>query len=780
MSHGHLAHAPRKPRKNTHSDANSATHRSSISFAQHAREPPEILRQYILKSPDLPAAAGASTTGRAKEINLKIDAPAKSQDRRQKLAIPVYYPDRTGLLTDNDFSDNRSRLQQKWLFRGSHQYFKREERKFVMHKTVRRWALHASLIVSVSLAAPLSAAVEVTTAFQIPHQIRHPMQPEGNATINELKAKMTVSGAMVYIYLRNTGDSPVDIKDVRWDDKGLQERTDSYELIWQRLQPNPLQPRELGELALCLRTQLHQPTNMSLVFTDGSAVDCTIKPTMPDCRIETITFDHELRRAYLYIQQQRPGAPTPAAIVVEGANGASSFRWLSDDLLAGLRIAVVEFPEPLERGALHTFLVSSSSNDVVTAATIRAHADLVVFGTYGSRDLTRYAINGLTGYNSFTSEPKDILDLAHRLGMRVVSMVHGHLRPEGYSHPGLYAYNHLDEPDVRDWGLRNDRPGGLAVGGHAPEMLQYDRDSRADASIPTILTLDLTYTPYNYFIYAPIADITNPDCYPLTVGWSIRVVRDYLATVKQACMPKPFTYTYQGCWEEATQQMAWVGGEQVRAQGWDAFRDKTKTRGLGRPPLPSEVRIPIFYALASGARGVFSFVDASCANQGLLIHGSEDLPDVWAEIGRTSRTFNQVAQLIDIAHPTDWALSDAPKLWIRTLVCGEQAALIIVVNEDYDCTAEGFTLRPIQNAALTFNDWPWLKGQHVFRLDDENMEQLPTQRDANSLLWHDKIKDAQVYLVVSDAAVAQKLHKNAQTKADRQARAIIAELRNRQ
>lgn len=75
--------------------------------------------------------------------------------------------------------------------------------------------------------------------------------------------------------------------------------------------------------------------------------------------------------------------------------------------------------------------------------------------------------------------------------------------------------------------------------------------------------MDLTFTPRNYFVYGPMPDIVNPDCYPIVIGWSVRAVRDKLSLAKRGSAPRFLTYTYQNMWEEWAHKdtpMPWMGG----------------------------------------------------------------------------------------------------------------------------------------------------------------------------------------------------------------------------
>ena len=178
-----------------------------------------------------------------------------------------------------------------------------------------------------------------------------------------------------------------------------------------------------------------------------------------------------------------------------------------------------------------------------------------------------------------------------------------------------------------------------------------------------------------------------------------------------------------------------MGRGEILEKGFPDFADAQRVRGFGRPQVPSEIRIQMMYAVGSGARALWSYIDATECCGGLVFHGTQELPELWAAIGGMSRTFRQVAGDINLSHPLVWAQADEPKLWVRTLACGEDAALVCVVNEDYRCDHKGFLINPAGNVTFAFLDLPWLATAHVARVLPDGLEHVPCQRADATCEW---------------------------------------------
>lgn len=603
--------------------------------------------------------------------------------------------------------------------------------------------------------------IRITSAYQIKCFINSVDNwKEGNEEINI--AKKNSQPSLIYIYFKNESEEHLSIKDIVWENLNLEKRFMDYSLIWWRVLPEFLPPGKEGEITLCLRKPIEKPTEFTIIFSDDSKQICLVNPDAPSFLIQSINFGEDLKEIYLYIESFSAASPLPEKVYLDGEKIEKGVYWLSNDYVKNLRVCRINLVSPLKRGSLHTFRVTSEDEKVTCAATLRAFSNLAVFGTYGGTDFKRYAQNGISGYNSFSSLPLSTLNTANRFGIKCAMIVN---REEGPSediigNPSLYSYVLMDEPDCADYNADKNRPIHFRPGTLAPRMVKsYSLCFNKDPITPIMITLDLTFTPQNYFIYGPIADISNPDCYPITVGWPISKLFQHAVIVKKFTAPKPFTLTYQGCWERAgIPQGRYVGKKELEEKGFETFVDKEKVRGFGRKPVPEEIRIQMLYAVAAGAKGLFSFIDSSEAGGEIVFYGTDVLPENWKEIGRTSRSLIMVASLIDIGHPFDWAYARSEFTRTNTLLCGEKAALVIVVNENYTCNNLGFFQRPLKNVEIVFPDLPWLRPTKVVKVEDKKFTPLKYRRTTKELIWEEEnLKDGEIYLVVENPKIIDDL-----------------------
>jgi len=219
---------------------------------------------------------------------------------------------------------------------------------------------------------------------------------------------------------------------------------------------------------------------------------------------------------------------------------------------------------------------------------------------------------------------------------------------------------------------------------------------RHDPQRPSFLTVDLTYKPANYYIYGPIADVINPDCYPQVTGQPATQVREVVETCRYGAGPRPVTFTFSSTLEG------------------DRDPEKFEKMRFPRAYFPLEERVMLYYAIGAGARGLYNYIHCTENSERRWSRGSTDWPELWNAIGRVYRELDQVAPLLSLAHPTKLATSDQEKLWLRTLLCGEDAALIVWVNDNYEQNRLGVRYQPLEGVRVRVPELPWLEGWKAY------------------------------------------------------------------
>jgi hypothetical protein len=88
---------------------------------------------------------------------------------------------------------------------------------------------------------------------------------------------------------------------------------------------------------------------------------------------------------------------------------------------------------------------------------------------------------------------------------------------------------------------------------------------------------------------------------------------------------------------------------------------------------------------------------------------------------------------------------------VRTLICGEDAVLVVVVNENYRCDSEGFFPTPARDVTFTFSKLPWLSPRNVQRATPAGrLVQVPRRVRRREVSWDvEAIEDVAIFRVSS-------------------------------
>ncbi len=565
----------------------------------------------------------------------------------------------------------------------------------------------------------------------------------------------------LHLFVQNKGDRPVRVTRILLDDKEIEEWMRSRRVIWWRVLPEPIPAEGVSEVYLRFRYPETKPLSVSLELENGQMLKATVPPDSPSCRVETIAFEPSLRRVYL-VAEQASERPVPIrAVFVDGKDVTAHCRILAPKFFQGFCPIIINFERPLEKGSFHTYELLTESRERV-AATVRTLDGFVPLGIYTGGDWEEYACNGLNAVAHFTLLSKDSLDMSAILGIRQQLIVGENPPPKELAgHPAVFNWTLHDEPDCWDYSAPVE-PVAERLGYYAPEMVRrLQQCLQADPKTPTGLTINLTFQPANYYVYGPLADIVNPDCYPLTIGWDLRKVRDAITICRNASAPRLVTYTYQANYEERKEDMK--------------FR---------RPPYPEEVRIMILYGLGAGARGFFGYeyvTEGPYSESGTKFHGTNEYPDIWHAIGATYRQLALVSPLIAQSHPTEFATPSTKNIWVRTLLCRDDAVILVCVNERYQSLPNSFRTEAVADATVTMPHLPWLKLRWAYLVKEGFFEPLKAHVSSEGikiLLPH--LHCGCLVLLTGDERLPQQLLKLHQQNETQLALALLRAYRLRQ
>lgn len=529
---------------------------------------------------------------------------------------------------------------------------------------------------------------------------------EGAAPIKDYFAKDYRAAGYVQVIVRHDGKKPLTATAFALDGRPLGELRDAQQVIWWRLLPNPLPAGGTGEFVLRLRQPLTASCEVAITFDDGSRLLAKVAPDPNPLALATVGFTASRQEVFLVAENLDGQSRRLARVLLDGDDVTRHCRLLAPGFVGGCSPVLLSLRKPLELGSLHTYTLVAKTGERASVC-LKTLDGFVPLGSYGYGTYEEYARNGCNSYANFAKCSASGLDAMARLGMRGVSMLgSGVIEPYEVAHPGLYAHYIHDEPDCSDYNV-DSVPHSQRIGQMAMEMeKRVDYVRRHDPARPSLLTLDMTYKPANYYVYAPIADIVNPDCYPVTHGTDATQVREVVETCRIAAGPRPVTFTFSSTLEGP--------------------RDPEKFAQLRfpRPNFPLEQRVMLYYAVGAGARGLFNYIHCTENSEKRWSRGSSDWPELWNEIGLVYRELELVAPLLALAHPTRLATSPAPKLWLRTLLCGDQAVLLIWVNDSYQQNRLGVRYEPLQDLAIHLPELPWLSHWRAYSVGPGSFAEL--------------------------------------------------------
>ena len=388
-------------------------------------------------------------------------------------------------------------------------------------------------------------------------------------------------------------------------------------------------------------------------------------------------------------------------------------------------LVIGNLSESLRYGSYHVIKVTS--NEQSAAVMIRAWDNRFSLQTFGGgysvRYLDDYLLHNINSFITFAHIGPSILPILNMMqekGIRVRAMCNedAEIVKQFKGHPNL-DYFLADEPDGADWSAPIKNP-MQRCGSSAMKMIEkmeffrkYNRRALG------LLNIDGTFKPANYYIYGQIPDIMSTDpyypCYLLETLqkegpqraslFSPHMIYAVANVAFSACKPKPLEVV-------------------LCAFEYQALK-------FHRYPTPEEERVMVYYALGAGAKGITYYTYIT----GKSYPGLSANPFLWREVAHINAEIKTVSSLLSIGYPVDLIINSSPnKLWSRTLICGKDSIVIILVNEDYHSNHKGFTYIPIKNATIEVNVPEWIDPIKGFSVDREGVEEIAYKKNKNKVI----------------------------------------------
>lgn len=273
------------------------------------------------------------------------------------------------------------------------------------------------------------------------------------------------------------------------------------------------------------------------------------------------------------------------------------------------------------------------------------------------------------------------------------------------------------------------------VGNMALEMVQREiLGKRLAPRVASMLLVDNTYRPGNFFTYGHIADVFDHDIYlrpapGQAMDWEEVARRTEL--VRRACEPKPLWITL------------WLG--------WGANYCRALTA--------AEERIMAFYALGAGAKGINYFLHSGGIYSivtGMVKTGRKAEGEaLWEGVGQLNRQLRWAGPWLVRAYPVAAEVEATEGLWVRTLLSGPEGLVVILVNQQARGTGKGYQPAPLRNVRLRVEQLPWLEEVRVRRVTPGGFETLPVRTEGHR--WEVRLPEVEEgeILIFSGALGAQ-------------------------
>jgi len=621
----------------------------------------------------------------------------------------------------------------------------------------RNLILFIVLLVSILMSACISRAdVKVISTSQ-----NLPIFNEDKAYLNTDVNKL---GALVSIYVKNNSNESIKLDTISLNGINMKFLLTNapYSVIWYKLAPESIISGGEGEIAFYVRETLSSNDLVEIKFSNGDTVKTSISQKMTDFKIAGIYFEKDYSKAYVYIKEQGSNK-LPTAFYVNGYKAVATL--VTNGYVNGVACYTIKAMKPYEKGKNYIFRVVNK--DSIASANIRAFNEYVEFALYGYAEYEKYAKAGFDSYKPFGMLDEKSINTAKSFGIKT-SVTTGFDTKEipDYivKNDNVHEIIMGDEPDAQDAGVQVANEAKL--GHYAPIIVNSISNIFKQTKDKKIkITIDLTYTPMNYFVYSPIGDIATPDCYPTTLGWPLTAFRDKVETALNANAPKPFGYVYQNSWEEwAIGQPDWIGPSALVANGREKYTDSNKVRGFDRAQKPSELTIQLIYALGFGAKSLIGYTDASEAGGSLMFHAVSAMPELWAANTKTVRELRLIKPLMEYGYPFNYVKTNNSSLWVKTLLCGDKGMVVAVVNEDYKSTKEDFIIKSKENIDFNFALNKGFNYSYGVKLEDDAFVPIDLVKSGANIKWNEKqIKDYAVYVFVKSKKDIDSLMKEYKT-----------------
>jgi len=475
-----------------------------------------------------------------------------------------------------------------------------------------------------------------------------------------------------YMLVQNNSNKEVKVENILINGVPVKKLLECGYIYWYRTTPEIIPRGKSAEVAVRFR-KVPKSHIMEVRLNDGTAIKGKIHIEQSPYRITAIITDRKIEETYIYVEGKE--FFTPDKVLLNGTDVRTKARVYKISELNGMKKTYIKTPLPtrLARGDyLDVVLVKGSKK---LAGRIKVWNSRFIIGAWTGIGYNRieyekkYKFPGLPlntvwhacGDWSVTPEMVTMIEEDEILNVitghgclgyfvreqenkvrELISMLQAKKSP--------FAMVHVDEINNQDI-LTYGEPGYYA-------QLVSENHTHWEKYFPYALTSTIfgyTSSLDIALIYGQLFDLPNYDCYlQLDPRSDVFEYKSYCETIRAASMPKPTLIML----------------------GTERFNFRKKPLKTQPQCVLDRVRFEIFLCTASGIKGVTFFA---------MVPNNPHYGTVpfWEEIARTTDILNRINRILNKSQPVDLSFSNDDRVFVKTLLCGEEGILLFLFNMDY-------------------------------------------------------------------------------------------------
>lgn len=509
--------------------------------------------------------------------------------------------------------------------------------------------------------------------------------------------------ATIHLFVHNAGNEEVSIESLEFNGVPIKDVTTRADyagpVIWYRINPEKLKPGQHGMVYVRLRDLPKSPAKIALKTSQGKRLTVTLKPEdIQQIRLAYVGFSKSIDKLYVYVEKLDESEQSIRSIILDGKDVTGRSLVFNGNFETGLSLIEVSLDTPLSYGNYHSIRVETQQGSVAMHQ-VRARDNRFLIGMVGGNYKAYYSKFFNMVYRLHGSFPKkqnwwdENADYA-KLGFTILQPAPSDeaIKAGATAPAGRIIYGNVDEPDAHEpAGLEYMLRSGINIMRQVEPVMRRQRSG--DLNHETAVMIDRTYAPMNWLNYGEVPDLVFNDIYAPTQwgGYSLEVFGHTMDALRSAVSPRP------------THIMLWGGMN----TGYPMRRSVT----------PEENDMSVHYVIGGGAKGLHYFLDWNSFPtklEGGYFVGAPRTNMLWKGMGRVNAKLTRIGRLLAIGHPIPIVESNSGELWARSILCGKDNIVLVMVNRNHRINVEDRLTKqphvhPVDKAEVSIDLPDWFK-----------------------------------------------------------------------